>query len=143
MEKTFYNLARLEISVQNLTINKNSKIINSSVLRTINSHETDSIGSSLSITMEWSRPIVVETESLTNYTKFGYPKRSTRWINSSKLDLIVAVLGKYTKIKLENMTRHYIYGWSYKGPRLIFPFHNAKSGNSATVFPASPVWSRS
>ena len=71
-------------------------------LEFINSHETDSIGSSLSITMEWNRPIVVETESLTNYTKFGYPKRSTRWINSSKLDLIVAVLWKYTKIKLES-----------------------------------------
>lgn len=71
-------------------------------LEFINSHETDSIWSSLSITMEWTRPIVVETESLTNYTKFGYPKRSTRWINSSKLDLIVAVLGKYTKIKLES-----------------------------------------
>ena len=71
-------------------------------LEFINSHETDSIGSSLSITMEWTRPIVVETESLTNYTKFGYPKRSTRWINSSKLDLIVAVLWKYTNIKLES-----------------------------------------
>jgi DNA repair protein RadA/Sms len=71
-------------------------------LEFINSHENDSIGSSLSITMEWTRPIVVETESLTNYTKFWYPKRSTRWISSSKLDLIVAVLWKYTKIKLES-----------------------------------------
>lgn len=71
-------------------------------LEFINSHESDSIWSSLSITMEWTRPIVVETESLTNYTKFGYPKRSTRWINASKLDLIVAVLWKYTKIKLES-----------------------------------------
>lgn len=71
-------------------------------LEFINSHETDTIGSSLSITMEWTRPIVVETESLTNYTKFGYPKRSTRWVSSSKLDLIVAVLWKYTKIKLES-----------------------------------------
>ncbi|MCP4523147.1 MAG: DNA repair protein RadA [Candidatus Gracilibacteria bacterium] len=71
-------------------------------LEFINSHETQSIGSSLSITMEGTRPIVVETESLTNYTKFGYPKRSTRGVSSSKLDLIVAVLGKYTKIKLES-----------------------------------------
>lgn len=60
------------------------------------------IGSSLSITMEWTRPIIIETESLTTYTKFGYPKRSARWINSSKLDLIVAVLGKYTNVKLES-----------------------------------------
>jgi len=60
------------------------------------------IWSSLSITIEWTRPIIVETESLTTYTKFGYPKRSSRWINSSKLDLIIAVLSKYTTIKLES-----------------------------------------
>lgn len=71
-------------------------------LEFINAHEEDTIGSSLSITMEWTRPIVVETESLTNYTKFWYPKRSTRWVSTSKLDLIVAVLWKYTKVKLES-----------------------------------------
>jgi len=60
------------------------------------------IGSSLSITIEWTRPIIIETESLTTYTKFWYPKRSSRWINSSKLDLIVAVLLKYTEIKLDS-----------------------------------------
>lgn len=60
------------------------------------------IWSSLSITIEWTRPIIIETESLTTYTKFGYPKRSARWINSSKLDLIVAVLGKYSAVKLES-----------------------------------------
>jgi DNA repair protein RadA/Sms len=70
-------------------------------LEFINSKEP-TIGSSLSITIEWKRPIVVETESLTTYTKFWYPKRSTRWINSSKLDLIVAVLWKYTDIKLDS-----------------------------------------
>jgi len=63
---------------------------------------TPTIWSSLSITIEWTRPIIVETESLTTYTKFGYPKRSSRWINSSKLDLIVAVLLKYSEIKLDS-----------------------------------------
>lgn len=70
-------------------------------LEFINSN-TPTIWSSLSITIEWTRPIIIETESLTTYTKFGYPKRSARWINSSKLDLIVAVLGKYTNISLES-----------------------------------------
>lgn len=60
------------------------------------------IGSSLSITMEWTRPIIIETESLTTYTKFGLPKRSARWVNSSKLDLIIAVLWKYTNINLDS-----------------------------------------
>jgi DNA repair protein RadA/Sms len=70
-------------------------------LEFINSKD-DTIGSSLSITIEWTRPIVIETESLTTYTKFGYPKRSARWIKSSKLDLIIAVLGKYTNINLDS-----------------------------------------
>lgn len=59
-------------------------------------------GSSLSITMEWNRPIVVEIESLTTYTKFGYPKRSARWIANQKLDLILAVLWKYSKVNLDS-----------------------------------------
>lgn len=70
-------------------------------LEFVNSSEP-TVGSSLSITIEWTRPIIIETESLTTYTKFWYPKRSSRWINSSKLDLIIAVLGKYTNIKLES-----------------------------------------
>ncbi len=66
------------------------------------SNSEATIGSSLSITMEWTRALIIETESLTTYTKFGYPKRSTRWINSSKLDLIVAVLWKYTWVTLDS-----------------------------------------
>lgn len=70
-------------------------------LEFVNSSEW-TIWSSLSITIEWTRPIIIETESLTTYTKFGYPKRSSRWINSSKLDLIIAVLLKYTSVKLDS-----------------------------------------
>lgn len=65
-------------------------------------NDNNTVWSSLSITLEWNRPIVVEVESLTTYTKFGYPKRSTRWINTTKLDLILAVLSKYSKLWLES-----------------------------------------
>jgi len=57
---------------------------------------------SLWVTIEWRRALIVETEALTNYTKFGYPKRSSRGIPQSKLDLIIAVLSKYTPVKLES-----------------------------------------
>ena len=70
-------------------------------LEFINSNK-ETIWSSLSITMEWTRALIIETESLTTYTKFGYPKRSSTWINSSKLDLIIAVLWKYTNIQLDS-----------------------------------------
>lgn len=65
-------------------------------------NEKNTIGSSLSITIEWNRPIVIEVESLTTYTKFWYPKRSSRWIPTQKLDLILAVLWKYSKINLDS-----------------------------------------
>lgn len=67
-----------------------------------NKEKTPIIGSSLSITMEWTRPILIECEALTSYTKFGYPKRSVRWLNNSKLDMLVAILSKYTKVKLDS-----------------------------------------
>ena len=59
-------------------------------------------GSALTVTMEGSRPIVVEIEALTTYTKFGYPKRSSRGIPQGKLDLLLAVLSKWTEVKTES-----------------------------------------
>jgi len=58
--------------------------------------------SALGITIEWNRPILIEIEALTTYTKFGYPKRSSRWIPNWKLDLLIAVLAKFTDIKLDS-----------------------------------------
>lgn len=37
-------------------------------------------GSALTFTIEGNRPILIEIEALTTYTKFGYPKRSARGI---------------------------------------------------------------
>lgn len=59
-------------------------------------------GRSLVMTIEWTRPILIEIEALTTYTKFGYPKRSSRWIASTKLDLLIAVINKFTDVKLES-----------------------------------------
>jgi DNA repair protein RadA/Sms len=54
------------------------------------------------MTIEGSRAMLVECEALTNYTKFGYPKRSSRGVNISKLDMIIAILAKYTSVKLDS-----------------------------------------
>jgi DNA repair protein RadA/Sms len=45
---------------------------------------------------------LIEIEALTTYTKFGYPKRSSRGVSQGKLDLLIAVMSKFTKVKLEN-----------------------------------------
>lgn len=59
-------------------------------------------GSALTFTIDGNRPLLVEIEALTTYTKFGYPKRSSRGIAQGKLELIIAVMTKFTQIKLES-----------------------------------------
>jgi len=59
-------------------------------------------GSALSMTIEGSRPLLIEIEALTTYTKFGYPKRSARGIQNGKIDLLIAVISKFTKVNLES-----------------------------------------
>lgn len=58
--------------------------------------------SALTFTIEGNRPLLIEIESLTTYTKFGYPKRSARGISQGKIDLLIAVMSKFTRTKLEN-----------------------------------------
>ena len=71
-------------------------------LEFIENNRSKLTGSALAMTLEGSRPLVIEIEALTTYTKFGYPKRSSRGIPNGKLDLLLAVLSKYTDAKLES-----------------------------------------
>lgn len=91
-----------EIAIFKMTQSWLEDLANPSLEFISKENKNDAIWSSLSITLEWSRPILVEIESLTTYTKFGYPKRSARWIQNWKLDLIIAVLSKYSKISLDS-----------------------------------------
>ena len=59
-------------------------------------------GSALTFTIDGNRPLLVEIEALTTGTKFGYPKRSARGIMTGKLDLMLAVMEKFTSVKLES-----------------------------------------
>jgi DNA repair protein RadA/Sms len=59
-------------------------------------------GSALTFTIEGNRPILIEIEALTTHTKFGYPKRSARGLSQGKLDLLIAVMSKFTSVKLED-----------------------------------------
>lgn len=71
-------------------------------LEFINSEWQNLSGSALGMTLEWNRCLLVEIEALITYTKFWYPKRSSRWINAGKLDLLIAVITKFTDIKLDS-----------------------------------------
>ncbi len=59
-------------------------------------------GAALTFTIEGNRAILIEIEALTTHTKFGYPKRSARGLSQGKLDLLIAVMSKFTTIKLED-----------------------------------------
>ena len=51
-------------------------------------------------TMEAARPLLVEIQALVNPTNFGYPKRTASGFDLNRLNLLVAVLEKRTKLKL-------------------------------------------
>lgn len=62
--------------------------------------ETD--GSIVLATMEGSRPLLVEVQALVNPTNYGYPKRTCSGFELTRLNLLIAVLEKRTKLKLNN-----------------------------------------
>ncbi len=59
-------------------------------------------GSVVLATMEGSRPLLVEVQALVNKTSFGYPKRTASGIDINRLNLLVAMLEKRTKLNLSD-----------------------------------------
>lgn len=59
-------------------------------------------GSVVLATMEGSRPILVEVQALVNKTSYGYPKRTASGIDLNRLNLLVAMLEKRTKLNLSD-----------------------------------------
>jgi len=59
-------------------------------------------GSVVLATLEGNRPILVEIQALVNSTNFGYPKRTASGFDLNRLDLLIAVLEKRTKLNLSD-----------------------------------------
>ena len=57
-------------------------------------------GSIVLATLEGARPLLVEIQALVNQTNFGYPKRAASGFDLNRLNLLVAVLEKRTKLSL-------------------------------------------
>jgi DNA repair protein RadA/Sms len=57
-------------------------------------------GSIVLATMEGSRPLLVEVQALVNTTSYGYPKRAASGLDLNRLNLLVAMLEKRTKLTL-------------------------------------------
>ena len=57
-------------------------------------------GSIIHATMEGSRPLLVEVQALVNPTSYGYPKRTASGIDLNRVNLLIAMLERRTKLKL-------------------------------------------
>lgn len=59
-------------------------------------------GSVVLATLEGNRPILVEIQALVNPTNFGYPKRTASGFDLNRLNLLIAVLERRTKLNLSD-----------------------------------------
>jgi DNA repair protein RadA/Sms len=62
----------------------------------------DEDGSVVLATLEGTRPLLVEIQALVNPTSFGYPKRTASGFDLNRLNLLIAVLERRTKLKLSD-----------------------------------------
>lgn len=59
-------------------------------------------GSVVLATIEGVRPLLVEIQALVNPTSFGYPKRTASGFDLNRLNLLIAVLERRTKLQLSD-----------------------------------------
>jgi DNA repair protein RadA/Sms len=60
----------------------------------------DATGSVVAVTMEGSRPLLVEVQALASTTSFGLPRRTANGVDINRLLLLVAVLSKRVGLRL-------------------------------------------
>ncbi|HUC79143.1 MAG TPA: DNA repair protein RadA [Candidatus Saccharimonadales bacterium] len=59
-------------------------------------------GSIVFATIEGNRPLLVEVQALVNKSSYGYPKRAASGIDLNRVNLLVAMLEKRTKLNLSD-----------------------------------------
>jgi DNA repair protein RadA/Sms len=60
----------------------------------------NSAGSAIAVTMEGTRPILVEVQALTSTSSFAQPRRTANGVDFNRLLLLTAVLGKRVRTRL-------------------------------------------
>jgi DNA repair protein RadA/Sms len=60
----------------------------------------DGAGSAIAVTMEGTRPLLVEIQALASTTSFGLPRRTANGVDANRLLLLVAVLSKRVGLRL-------------------------------------------
>jgi len=59
-------------------------------------------GSAIAVTMEGSRPLLVEVQGLTSPTTFGHPRRTANGVDTNRLLIITAVLTRRVGLQLSD-----------------------------------------
>ncbi|HHH81931.1 MAG TPA: DNA repair protein RadA, partial [Chloroflexi bacterium] len=60
-------------------------------------------GSAVAVTMEGTRPLLVEVQGLTSKTSFGHPRRTANGVDLNRLFLTLAVLSRRAGFRVEDM----------------------------------------
>ena len=63
---------------------------------------TNTDGSVILATLNGNRPILVEIQALANKSNYGYPKRTASGFDINRLNLLIAVLERRTKLRLSD-----------------------------------------
>ena len=63
---------------------------------------TNTDGSIILATMEGNRPILVEIQALATQSNYGYPKRTASGFDINRLNLLIAVMERRTKLRLSD-----------------------------------------
>lgn len=88
-------LAILEMTPLGLKIVKNPSEV-------LLKERSNSDGSIVLATVEGNQPLLVEIQALVNQTNFGYPKRAASGFDTNRLNLLVAVIERRTKLNLSD-----------------------------------------
>lgn len=62
----------------------------------------NAIGSVITVSIEGTRPFLVEVQALVSTSAFGFPKRTANGFDLNRLQILIAVLEKHGKLNLQN-----------------------------------------
>jgi DNA repair protein RadA/Sms len=61
----------------------------------------NAIGSAITVTLEGTRPFLIEVQGLTNTADYSFPKRTASGFDLNRLHLLTAVLNKHARLNLD------------------------------------------
>jgi DNA repair protein RadA/Sms len=68
----------------------------------LSQHQAGATGSAIAVTMEGTRPILVEMQSLVTNSAFSQPRRTANGVDLNRLHLLLAVLSKRIGLQLQD-----------------------------------------